>query len=232
MVTDAFAALRRLIASGGRAVLVTPLDGTAPVVFAADGSLEVGAPVPDEVTAAVREAVRTLTPTVIDADGASFFVEPVAPRPRLVVFGAIAVTDALVPMAAAAGYTVEVVDARPWLAALERYPQAAAVHVGEPADLLPDLMLDPGTCVVSFLHEPRREDPVLIAALSIPCQYVGSMGSRRTTAAKRERLLGAGLEEVTVRRLHAPIGLDIGGVTPREIAVAVLAEIVAVGRGG
>lgn len=232
MVTDAFIALRRLIASGRRAVLVTPLDGTGPSVFSDDGSLESGTPVPGQVVAAVRDAVRTLTPTVIDADGSSFFVEPVAPRPRLVVFGAIAVADALVPMATAAGYSVEVVDARSWLAAPERYPQATAVHVGEPVDLLPELMLDPGTCVVSFLHEPRREDPVLLAALSIPCQYVGSMGSRRTTAAKRERLLEAGLDEATVRRLHAPIGLDIGGVTPREIAVAVLAEIVAVARGG
>jgi xanthine dehydrogenase accessory factor len=124
-----------------------------------------------------------------------------------------------------------VVDPRPWLATSDRHPAASEVHCGEPSEVLEGIQIDSGTAVVSFLHEERLEDPVLRAALVGGAGYVGSMGSRRTTALKRERLLAAGLGDDVVARLHAPIGLDIGSVTPQEIAVAVLGEIVAARRG-
>jgi xanthine dehydrogenase accessory factor len=219
------------MASGGRGAHVIPLAGGDRAVLSEDGMVLAGPEPPGTVVGAVASVVASGRPTIVDHEGTDWFVEPVLPAPRLLVFGAIAVADSLVPMAAAAGFDVEVVDPRPWLATIDRHPTAAAVHCGEPISIFEGMTIDGGTAIVSFLHEERLEDPVLQAALSGPAGYVGSMGSRRTTARKRERLLAAGLDEVTVARLHAPIGLDIAAVTPQEIAVAVLGEVVAVRRG-
>ena len=153
----------------------------------------------------------------------------VLPAPRLVVLGAISVADALVPMAAAAGFSVIVIDTRDWLARPERYPAATEVRCGTPVDEMLSVGLDAATAVVSLLHEPRLEDDVLEAALRGPAGFVGSMGSAKTSSAKRDRLKERGIENLD--RLRAPIGLRIGARTPHEIAVAVLAEIVAVRRG-
>jgi xanthine dehydrogenase accessory factor len=224
-------ALRALADEGGRGAHITNLDEAEGAVLASDGALLGGVAPPATVVDSVVDVLATGRPTVVEVDGSEWFVEPVLPPPRLLVFGAIAVADALVPMAAAAGFDVEVVDPRPWLATAERHPSATAVHCGEPIEVLRGLSIDAGTAVVSFLHEERLEDPVLRAALEGAAGYVGSMGSRRTTALKRERLLASGLDESVVARLHAPIGLDIAAVSPEEIAVAVLAEIVAVRRG-
>lgn len=231
MVTDPLAVVRDLVGSGSTGLLITPLDGGPAGVIGSDLSLLCG-PEPDVAVAAAAESVLDSgVPRVIESDRGSWFVEPVRPAPRLVVFGAIAVADSLVPMAAAAGFSVVVVDPRPWLATPDRHPAAMDVRCGVPIEVMEGITVDSGTAVVSFLHEPRLEDPVLMAALSGPAGYVGAMGSGRTTAAKRERLAAAGLTPGQIGRLHAPIGLDIGSVSPNEIAVSVLAEIVAVRRG-
>lgn len=230
-MSDALDALRALAASGDRGVHVTPLDGAASTVLALDGDVLAGPEPPVPVRDAAADVVASGTPLVVEDGDDGWFIEPVLPPPRLIVLGAIAVADALVPMAAAAGFAVEVVDPRPWLATAERYPDAVAVHHGDPIAIFDDLVVDAGTAVVSFLHEERLEDPVLGSALSGPAGYVGAMGSRRTTALKRERLRASGVPEDAVARLHAPIGLNIAAVSPQEIAVAVLGEIVAVRRG-
>jgi xanthine dehydrogenase accessory factor len=231
MVTGVLDALRSLMQSGGQGIHVIALGGGGRSVLSADGTLLAGSGPPDGVLGAAATVITSGRPIVIEHDGSDWFIEPVLPAPRLLVFGAIAVADSLVPMAAAAGFDVEVIDPRPWLATTERHPAATAVHCGEPIEILDAMEIDSGTAIVSFLHEERLEDPVLRVALSGSAGYVGSMGSRRTTARKRERLLAAGVDEETVARLHAPIGLDIAAVTPQEIAVAVLGEIVAVRRG-
>lgn len=231
MVNEALETIRQLGDRGERGVVVTPLDGATMSVLAADGEVLAGPELATSVATAAREVLDAGTARLVEIDGGSWFVEPVTPPPRLLVFGAIAVADALVPMAAAAGFSVEVVDPRPWLAIAERHPAAVAVHCGVPAEVLESLEVDSGTAIVSFLHETRLEGPVLHAVLTGPAGYVGAMGSRRTTAAKREHLREAGLAEEQIQRLHAPIGLDVGAVTPEEIAVAVLAEIVASRRG-
>lgn len=233
-MTSALEAAREIVASGSRGVLVTTLAGAdagAMALLDGDGSVLAGSEPPSAVQPVATRVLARGTPEVLESDDGSWFVEPVVPAPRLLVLGAIAVADALVPMAAAAGYSVTVVDPRPWLATAERYPDAVEVLCAEPAEILPEFGVDSATAVVSFLHEPRREDPVLQHALAGPAWYVGAMGSRRTTAAKLERLAALGLTEAQIERLHAPIGLDIGAVPPREIAVAVLAEIVATSRG-
>ncbi len=234
MVTEALGAARDLVAAGKRGVLATAISGggvgSVALLDASGGVLAGDAP-PSEIVEAARAVLAAGTPLVVAEAEASWFVEPVLPAPRLIVLGAISVADALVPMAAAAGFAVHVVDTRPWLALPERYPEAESVRCGVPVEVLSDLGMDEATVVVSFLHEDRLEDPVLEVALRGPACYVGSMGSRRTTAAKRERLVAAGVKASLLESLHAPIGLDLGARTPQEIAVAVLAEVVAAARG-
>lgn len=231
MVTETLQAIRDLVAAGGTGALVTPMDGRPATLVRGDGTVLAGPsldPGPSDVAATVgREGV----PRLVEEGDRAWFIEPIAPPPRLLVFGAIAVADTLVPMAAAAGFSVEVIDPRPWLASPERHPAAARVHCGDPGEVVAGFDMDASTAVVSFLHEPHLEDPVLVAGLVGGAGYVGAMGSRRTTLAKRERLAAAGLDDASLARLHAPIGIDIGSVTPQEIAVSVLAQIVA-GRHG
>lgn len=224
-------AIRALRDRGEPGALVTPLGDGDPAVLAGLGELLAGPEPPADVGRAVRDVIGAGAPTIVEEGGSEWFVEPLLPAPRLLVFGAIAVADALVPMAAVAGFDVTVIDPRPWLADPARHPGAATVICGSPVEVLDTVSLDPGTAVVSFLHEPRLEDPVLEWALTGRAGYVGAMGSRSTTAAKRERLAARGLAPDRIDRLHAPIGLAVGAVTPEEIAVAVLAEIVAVRRG-
>lgn len=230
-MSDTLQAIRDLVAAGRTGALVTPLDGSAATLVDADGAVLAGLPLDPGPAQLAATVGRVGEPRLLEEDGRSWFVEPVGPPPRLLVFGAIAVADALVPMAAAAGFAVEVIDPRPWLATAERHPHATRVHCGDPGDVVGALPIDAGTAVVSFLHEPHLEDPVLVAGLVGGAGYVGAMGSRRTTAAKLERLAAAGLDQTVLDRLHAPIGVDIGSVTPQEIAVAVLAEIVAARHG-
>jgi xanthine dehydrogenase accessory factor len=232
MVTDVLAAASALVAEGRRGVMATCVSGPSvglTALFDTDGSLLAGEgpAIPDRITDVDHSGV----PKMISHGDSSWFVEPVVPAPRLLVLGAISVADALVPMAAAAGFAVTVIDPREWLARTDRYPEATTVRCGEPSGELRQAGIDSATAVVSFLHEPRLEDEVLQISLASSAPYVGSMGSSRTTAAKRQRLAEAGLSPTEVDRLHAPIGLDIGAQTPKEIAVAILAEIVAATRG-
>jgi xanthine dehydrogenase accessory factor len=186
---------------------------------------------PTDVVAAAAVVLDRGTPQTIESEGESWFVEPVTPPPKLIVLGAIAVAEALAPMATAAGYAVHVIDTRDWLATEAKFPSAVSVRCGTPLEMLREVGIDTATSVVSFLHEARLEDEVLIESLRSPARYVGSMGSNKTTEAKRSRLSAAGLDDVSSERLRAPIGLSIGSRSSQEIAVSVLAEVVAVGRG-
>ena len=147
-----------------------------------------------------------------------------APPPRLVIVGGVHVAQALAPMAATAGYGVTVVDPRAAFASAERFPGVEVV-VGWPQDVLPS-RLDRRTGVVSLSHDPKVDDPALLAALAAPTFYVGALGSRRTHAARLERLRGEGLSDTDLERIHGPVGLDIGARTPAEIAVSILAQVV------
>jgi xanthine dehydrogenase accessory factor len=234
VVTEVLSAVAELVSGGGRGALTTAIEGPLTGVSALVdefGTPLAGEPPGDAVTSVAARVIETATPTIVTDGEDVWFVEPVRPRPRLIVLGAISVADALVPMARAAGYEVTVIDPRPWLARSERYPEAADVVCGDVAEAFADTAVDAGTVIVSFLHEARLEDEVLIRALAGPARYVGSMGSGKSTEAKRGRLIEAGLAVEQVERLRAPIGLDIGSRSPSEIAVSILAEIVATGRG-
>lgn len=152
------------------------------------------------------------------------------PAPRLLIVGAVHISQHLVPMARACGLSVSVFDPREAFATVARFPDVPlqAVYADE-CDAFDQL--DAFSAVVTLTHDPKIDDPALRKALPSPCFYVGALGSRKTHAKRMDRLQADGLSEVHLARLHAPVGLDIGAANPAEIAVSVLAEIVAALRG-
>ncbi|WP_345801101.1 XdhC family protein [Microbacterium sp. AZCO] len=158
-----------------------------------------------------------------------------APRPRLLLLGAGEHAAALCRVAAAAGFAVSVCDSWPLMATAERFPDAVEVVTGLPHEFLAALdpaTVDARTAVCVLTHDERLDVPALQVALGMPVGFVGAMGAR-STVAHRERLLkDAGVDDESLARLHSPLGLDLGGASPEESAVSVLAEIIAARHGG
>jgi xanthine dehydrogenase accessory factor len=154
-------------------------------------------------------------------------LDPVQPPATLVIVGAVHIAMALTRLAKVLGFRVVVIDPRRRFATSERFPEADALLTQWPDQGLRAAGLNPSTAVAVLSHDPKLDDPALLAALRSPAGYVGALGSRRTHARRRSRLLEAGLNEEELERLHAPIGLDLGGASPEEIALSILAEIVA-----
>ena len=171
---------------------------------------------------------------VLELDGERVFAEVLGPPPRVVVVGAIDTAEELCRAAKALGWRTAVVDPRPALATRERLPSPDELLVAWPDEALEQLAPDRDTAVVVLTHEERLDVPALTSALDAEAFYVGAIGSRRTQAKRRERLLEAGVAEEQLERLCGPAGLDLGAQTPAEMAVSILGEILAVraGRSG
>lgn len=161
----------------------------------------------------------------LDVAGEALFVRCHARAPRLLVVGAVHITQALAPMAAMAGFEVHVIDPRRAFATAERLP-GVDVSTEWPAEAIARIGLDARTALVTLSHDPKLDDPALIAALRSRAFYIGALGSTRTHAKRVARLHEAGLDDEAIGRIHAPIGLDLGGRAPVEIAVAVLAQLI------
>ncbi len=159
------------------------------------------------------------------------FLNVSVPPARLVMVGAVHISQALAPMAAAAGFDVLIVDPRTAFATEERFAGVRLLPEW-PQDVMDDLAFDRHTACAALTHDPKIDDPALKAALAADCFYVGALGSRKTHGKRRERLLAEGVPEEALSRIHAPIGLPIGAASPAEIAVAVLAEVIAARRLG
>ena len=153
------------------------------------------------------------------------------PAPRLILVGAVHISQALAPIAALAGYGVTVVDPRRSFATDARFP-AVALTTEWPDEALTRLAPDARTAVVTLTHDPKLDDPALTVALNSPAFYIGSLGSRKTHAARLKRLAAAGFDDAALARIHGPVGLPIGALSPAEIAISVLAQITAVRRAG
>ena len=160
------------------------------------------------------------------------FVASYAPPPRLIVFGAIDFAAALAKAGKFLGFHVTVCDARPVFATAKRFPDADEVIVDWPHRWLATQTVDNRTVICVLTHDPKFDVPALEVALKTPAAYIGAMGSRRTHEDRLERLKETSLTEVETKRLHSPIGLDIGARTPEETAVSILAEIVRERWGG
>jgi xanthine dehydrogenase accessory factor len=148
------------------------------------------------------------------------------PPPRLVVTGAVHISQALAPMAKLVGYDVTIVDPRTAFASIERFPDVKVI-ADWPDAALPPLDIDHYTAFVALTHDPKIDDPALTHALARDCFYIGALGSKKTHARRIERLKAQGIADAQLARIHSPIGLAIGAVSPAEIAVAIIGEITA-----
>ncbi len=185
----------------------------------------------DSLSVDLLDRFRTGKSGLVEAEGGSVFYNVHMPPVRLVVIGAVHISQALAPMAKELGLDISIIDPRTAFATAERFPDVP-VLAEWPDVALPTLGgLDRYTALVCLTHDPKIDDPALISALRAECFYLGALGSRRTHAKRVDRLEAAGFRAEEIARIHAPIGLDIGAVTPAEIAVSILAELVATLRG-
>ncbi len=172
-----------------------------------------------------REQSRT-----VEYESNEVFIETLAPPPELVIFGAVHIAQELTRHALLLGFRVTVSDARPAFTTEERFPGARVLR-GWPEEVTSGLVVDRRTFIVLLSHDARFEDPVLDWALAGEARYIGAMGSRRTHAARVEKLLARGLSEEQVNRIRGPVGLDLGAESPGETAISILAEMIHVRYG-
>lgn len=179
----------------------------------------------DVLAEALDKQLRNGKSGNVEIDGKAYFLTVQAPPPRIVVTGAVHISQALAPMAKLLDLDVTVIDPRTAFATSERFPEVTLLAEW-PEEALQKVPFDGYTAFVALTHDPKIDDPALQAALRSSCFYIGALGSRKTHGKRLERLAAAGFGEADVTRIHAPIGLDIGAVSPAEIALAILAEIV------
>ncbi len=180
---------------------------------------------------ALRSGLSRTARLQVDGADTAVLLEVFPRPPRLVVFGGVHVAAELVPLARALGYRTIIADGRPAFLTPDRFPLADELILGWPDEALAKAGIDSATAVAVLTHDPKFDDPALMIALRSPAMYVGAIGSRKTQVARRERLRTAGLAEAELDRLHGPIGLALGGRSPAETALAILAEITAVRYG-
>jgi len=180
----------------------------------------------DPLRAELDKALRMGKSANVEVGGKRLFLNVYAPTAKLVVIGAVHISQALAPIAQSLGYEVTVVDPRTAFASPERFPDVPLIAEW-PDVALPPLNVDHYTAFVALTHDPKIDDPALLHAFQCDCFYIGALGSRKTHAKRLERLRAQGAKESDVARIHAPIGLAIGAVSPSEIAVSIMAEITA-----
>jgi xanthine dehydrogenase accessory factor len=180
----------------------------------------------DPLAPLLEDRLRSGKSGTVEADGRQLFLNVQVPPVKAVVIGAVHISQALAPMARGLDLAVTIIDPRTAFATPERFPDVQ-VLAEWPDAALPGLGLDRYTALLALTHDPKIDDPALVAALRAECFYIGALGSKKTHARRIERLTAAGFGETDIARIHAPVGLDIGAVSPAEIAVSVLAELIA-----
>jgi xanthine dehydrogenase accessory factor len=210
-------------------VLVTELQfGTQALVYPQEvfGDLALDS----DAVGRIRQVLEADESGTIELSGQRLFLQVQNPPLRLIIIGAVHIAQTLAPMAALAGYSVTIIDPRRAFATDARFPDVKLI--GEwPDEAMATMKLDRRTAVVTLTHDPKLDDPALQTALKADVFYIGALGSRKTHAARLGRLKGAGFGDAECARIHGPVGLDIGALSPAEIAVSIMAQITAVLRG-
>jgi xanthine dehydrogenase accessory factor len=228
---SAFADLAR---SGGRGALVTVLEGAKPgakMLVLADGTRSgtLGSDVLDNVAAAHADELMW---SERSEKRGPLFIDVTFPAPRLIIFGAIDFAAQLCTLARVSGWRPYVVDPRGFFARPDRFPDAEEVIAAWPEEAFERIGgIDRATSVAVLTHDPKLDDAALKIALRSDAAYVGAMGSHRAQEKRRERMLALGFTDADLERLNAPIGLDLGALTPEETALSIMSEIVAHRRG-
>jgi len=218
MHLDLLTALNAERAARRAAIVVTDIaSGQQRLVKAAD----IGR---DPLKAQLAERLRSGRSGMEETPQGRVFFTVYVPAPQLVITGAVHISQALAPIARLLGYDVTIVDPRTAFASPERFPDVKVIAEW-PDKALPPLGIDRYTAFVALTHDPKIDDPALLHALSRDCFYIGALGSRKTHARRVERLKQQGVSEADIARIRAPIGLDIGAVSPAEIAVSVIAQV-------
>jgi xanthine dehydrogenase accessory factor len=180
----------------------------------------------DPLRAELAKQLRMGKSGMVEAGEKRLFLNVYAPTAKLVIVGAVHISQALVPIAQSLGYDVTVVDPRTAFASPERFPGVPLIAEW-PDVALPPLNVDHYTAFVALTHDPKIDDPALLHAFKCDCFYIGALGSRKTHGKRADRLKAQGARDADIARIHAPIGLPIGAVSPSEIAVSIMAEITA-----
>ena len=217
------------------AALREAADARRPVAYATrlpDGATYI-LPDPSAPEALAAEAASMLAADrtgTVTIGMESWFIESRNPAPRAIIVGAVHIAQSLAPLAASMGFAVIVIDPRRAFASADRFPDVATRN-DWPDEALDALAPDSRTAIVTLTHDPKLDDPALIRALASDAFYIGALGSRKTHAKRLDRLRDAGISDAAMARIRAPVGLDIGAVTAPEIALSIIAQIIAARRG-
>ena len=198
-------------------------DGNEAVIYneRIDGNLEA----PSSVIEAARDAIRQDHSALITDNNQRYFIHVHNPPRRMVVIGAVHITQPLAQMASLAGFDITVVDPRGAFATAERFPGVTLMD-DWPDDAMAKIAPDSRTAVVTLSHDPKIDDPALAAALRSKAFYIGALGGRNSHGKRLNRLKDLGFNDETLARINGPVGLDLGGRAPAEIACAILAEAI------
>ena len=218
MKLDILSALNAERAARRAAIVVTNVaSGNQRLVKAADIAK-------DPLKAQLAEQLRRGKSGMVESAEGRLFLTVYVPAPQLVITGAVHISQVLAPIGRLLGYDVTIVDPRTAFASIDRFPDVKVIAEW-PDQALPPLHIDHYTAFVALTHDPKIDDPALMHALAHDCFYIGALGSKKTHARRVERLKQEGLSDADIARIHAPIGLEIGAVSPAEIAVAIMAQI-------
>jgi xanthine dehydrogenase accessory factor len=218
--TETLALLNAERAARRPVIVVTDIsDGIQRLVKAVDFAA-------DPLHAELEKQLRMGKSAMVEVDGKKQFLNVYAPTAKLVIIGAVHISQALAPLARSLEYDVTVVDPRTAFASPERFPDVKLIAEW-PDEALPRLGIDRWTAFVAVTHDPKIDDPALLHAFEKGCFYIGALGSRKTHAKRLDRLKAQGATDADLARIKAPIGLNIGAVSPSEIAVSIMAEITA-----
>jgi xanthine dehydrogenase accessory factor len=220
MQLDLLAALNAERVARRAAILVTAVEGGEQRLVRAEDIAR------DPLADVLAERLRLGKSGLVGTEAGAYFLTVQAPPVRLVVTGAVHISQALVPMARLLDLDVTIIDPRTAFASPERFPDVRLLAEW-PQEALAKVAIDRYTAFVALTHDPKIDDPALTAALASEAFYIGALGSRKTHGKRIERLKESGISEAALARIKAPIGLPIGAVSPAEIALAILGEIVA-----
>jgi xanthine dehydrogenase accessory factor len=220
--------LERLVAaqaSNQPAVLARNLAGDNQ--FLLDGGANSESPdgIPAEVLREAHSALKRDGARTVEAAGQRYLLQTLSPPPRLLVIGAVHIAQALIPMARVAGFDVQLIDPRAAFATPGRFPGIEIINQW-PQEVMDELPLNSRTAVVTLSHDAKIDEPALKAALESAAFYIGALGSRKNHAKRLQRLGALGFDDETLARIAGPIGLPLGGRSPAEIAVSILAQII------
>jgi xanthine dehydrogenase accessory factor len=218
MKLEILTALNAERAARRAAIVITNVEnGSQRLVKAAD----IGK---DPLRSVLAEHLRTSKSGMEQTAEGRVFLTVHVPAPQLVITGAVHISQTLAPIGKLLGYDVTIVDPRTAFASPERFPDVKVIAEW-PDKALPPLNIDHYTAFVALTHDPKIDDPALTHALARDCFYIGALGSKKTHARRVARLKEQGIGDAAIGRIAAPIGLDIGAVSPAEIAVAIMAQI-------